>query len=109
MRRLLVVVTGVTLILFFIAVGFGADFQVRTGPDAPVEEMAWLNVAFLTVVVGLLAWGLAALLDRVKSGRVIWTVVALVVMVVSFGLLGPSSTSTSGESFGRVPCTSCSD
>ena len=39
MRRLQVV-SGVvvTLILFFIAVGLGADLQVRTGPDEPVEE-----------------------------------------------------------------------
>lgn len=86
MRRLQVVVTGVvvSLILFFIAVALGADLQIRIGSSGPIEEMTWVNVVIFTLVAGLLAWGLAALLDRVRRGRTIFTVVALFVLVVSF-------------------------
>lgn len=65
-----------TLVLFLIATGFGADLQVRTGQDAPIEEMVWSDVVLITAVPGVLAWGLAAVLDRVTNGRIIWTVVA---------------------------------
>lgn len=96
--RLPVILAGVvaTLVLFFIATGFGADLQVRTGQDAPIEEMVWSDVAFVTVVSGVLAWSLAALLDRVRNGRIIWTVVALVVLVASFGLFAQLDLDTAG-------------
>jgi len=97
-KRLPVIVAGVvaTLVLFFIATGFGADLQVRTGQDAPIEDMVWSDVVLITVVPGVLAWGLAALLDRGRNGRVIWTLVALIVLVVSFGLFAQLDLDTAG-------------
>lgn len=98
MKRLQVIVTAVivTLVLFFIAVAAGADLQVRTGPNVDIEEMAWINVVILTVVVGLLAWGLAAILDRVKNGRVIWTAIASIVLIASFGTFAQVDLDTTG-------------
>lgn len=97
-KRLPVIVAGVaaTLVLFFIAMGFGADLQVRTGQDAPIEDMVWSDVVLITVVPGVLAWGLAALLDRVRNGRTIWTLVALIVLVASFGLFAQLDLDTAG-------------
>lgn len=97
-NRLRVIVAGVivTLILFFIAVATGAELQVRPGPDADIEEMTWINVVVLTVVAGLLAWGLAAVLDRVKNGRIIWTVISSIVLIASFGLFAQVDLDTAG-------------
>lgn len=64
----------------------GADPAVRTG--GAVQSVGPVAVVLTALVVGLAGWGLAALLDRItRRGRLIWTVIASVVLVVS--LLGP--------------------
>ena len=109
-KRLPIIVAGAvaTLVLFFIATGFGADLQVRIGQDEPIEDMVWSDVVLITVVPGVLAWGLAALLDRGRNGRIIWTLVALIVLVASFGLFAQLDLDTAGIIW-QGDCTCCSD
>ncbi len=64
----------------------GVDLTVRTGgAEQPVGPA---SVAVTSVLAGLAAWGLLALLERVTSrpGRA-WTIIAVVVLVLS--LAGP--------------------
>ena len=83
-----------SLVFFFVARAFGANLAVQT-PGGSIEDMTWINVLLFTVTSGILAIVLAWILDRFPSGRTVWTVVAAVVLVASFGLLGPLELNTS--------------
>ncbi|MEU0132166.1 MULTISPECIES: DUF6069 family protein [unclassified Streptomyces] len=76
-----------------VAVWFVADslldigLRAKTGGDK-AQEIGVASVIGATVVVGLLGWGLLAVLDRATaSARTVWTVIASVVLLLS--LLGP--------------------
>lgn len=62
-------------------------------PVADDQKIAFAQVIFVTIVVGLIAWGLLELLERVSPrAATIWLAVAVVCFLVS--LIGPF---TSGE------------
>lgn len=64
----------------------GVRLAVRSGDTTRVVGPA--SVAVVSLLVGLAAWGLLALLERVTGrARAIWIAVALVVLVLS--LAGP--------------------
>ncbi|MFC4147283.1 DUF6069 family protein [Micromonospora mangrovi] len=81
-----VVATVATVAVWLIAHALDVTLAVKTGDtrqDVPVGA-----VIAATVVAGLIGWALLALLERVTAaGRTIWTVVAVLVLLVS--LLGP--------------------
>src|SRR5680860_1867064 len=65
----------------------GIDLAVRSGA-ATVHQISSLAVTLTSLGAGFAGWGVLALLERWTSRpRLVWTVVAVVVFVVS--LLGP--------------------
>jgi hypothetical protein len=86
LRRTAVVVGGAAAALAAWVIEspvLGTDLTVR--PNSKVGPAAVVAVA---LIVGLAGWGLLALLERTtRKARVIWTVIASVVLAVS--LLGP--------------------
>jgi hypothetical protein len=68
----------------------GADLLVRTGDQTRPVGVG--SVVAISLVAGLLAWALLALLERRPGGRQRWTAVAVVLLVLS--LSGPL---TAGE------------
>jgi hypothetical protein len=77
------------LAVWFVAdVVVGVDLAVRAG--AGTQAVGPVAVLVASLAAGLVGWGVRALLDRITSrGRLVWTVVALAVLVGS--LLGPLS------------------
>jgi hypothetical protein len=66
----------------------GVDLMARPVPGAPAQVVGPPAIVIATMVAGLLAWALLAILEHVTtSARTIWTVVAVVALLVS--LLGP--------------------
>jgi hypothetical protein len=66
----------------------GIDLRARPLPGAPIAVVGPPAVASFTLLAGLVAWGLLALLERVTTpARRIWIIVAVVALLVS--LLGP--------------------
>lgn len=89
-RALLVVVSAVCGLIAWAMLGPvpGHDLIVRLGPDAPAQTVGPVAVAATALIAGLAGWAALALLERVtRRARVIWTVLAIVVLAVS--LLGP--------------------
>jgi hypothetical protein len=90
-RRVVVVVAAAVfavVLRWLLAAVAGTDFTVRSGADGPARPVGPGAVVIVALVVGLLAWGLLALLERTTGrGRVIWTWIAVPLLVVS--LLGP--------------------
>ncbi|MFR9779146.1 DUF6069 family protein [Micromonospora sp. MS34] len=88
-RRSLAVLaaTAATLVVWIVAVPLaGVDLVARTGGAEQTVTPVAVGVA--TLVVSLAGWGLLALLERFTArARAAWTVVALMVLLVS--LLGP--------------------
>jgi hypothetical protein len=74
-----------TIALWIVALVFDIDMRVDPENGQPPGEIALPFAAGMALVVALLAWGLRALLGRFTrhAGR-IWTVVAGVVLLVSF-------------------------
>lgn len=79
--------TTATLAGWVIAVPLaGVDLVADSG--GTVQRVTPVAVAVATLLAGLAAWGLLALLERLTTrARPVWTVVALVVLLLS--LLGP--------------------
>lgn len=64
-----------------------ADWPVATVGDDD-QTIGFVPVILVTLVVGLVAWGLLTLLDRITANaRTVWTAIAVIVLLVS--LLGP--------------------
>lgn len=75
----------------------GVDLTVRQGPDATPQEVGPAAIVLVSVLAGLAAWGLLAVLERLRSGaRRTWTVLAVVVLVLS--LTGPVTAGTTTTS-----------
>jgi hypothetical protein len=73
---------------WLIAHGVGAQLAVHQG-DA-VQPVGLPAVIVVSLIVGLLGWALLAVLTRtLRRGRLVWTIVASGVFLVS--LLGPLS------------------
>jgi hypothetical protein len=93
--RLLAVAGAVlaALLLWIVAVPVaGVDLQATTGPGSTrLEPVPVVAVVATSLLVPLAGWGLLALLERLFSrGRTVWTILACVVLLVSYGgpLLG---------------------
>ncbi|EST37946.1 hypothetical protein N566_10140 [Streptomycetaceae bacterium MP113-05] len=90
-----IVATLVTAAVWFVArVGFDVEVIAKTGASETKVQLP--SVIIATVVSGLLGWGLLELLERkASSPRTVWTIVAVVVLVLSvFG--GPLGGLTTG-------------
>lgn len=86
----------VTLAVWAIAVPIaGVDLLVHSGGSATETEVGPAAVVIVTLLAGLAAWGLLAVLERVTPrARTIWTAIAVAVLVIS--LAGPLSGVTAG-------------
>ena len=74
------------LVVYFIARAVAGDLVVKTGDST--QTVGAVAVVVTVLFVSLLGWGLLALLERFTAkGRTIWTVVAIVFLLLS--LLGP--------------------
>jgi hypothetical protein len=98
-RRLLAVLLAVaaTLVLWVVEVPLlGIDLHARPTPGAHAELVGPPAIIFFTLVAGLVAWGLLALLERfTPQAAKVWTVVAVVVLLASLaGPLGGAVTAT---------------
>jgi len=88
------VVAAVLLWVLAVPVG-GADLLTETAADNPPTEVTIVAVIISTLLLGLVGWGLLALLERFTAkGRKVWTIIAAVVLVVSFA--GPATATTTG-------------
>lgn len=78
------------------------EFPVATvGGDE--QTIGFPQVILVTVLVGLVAWGLLALLERTTAhARMVWTMIAVVVVVLS--LLGPIGSGANTSSTVVLAC-----
>jgi hypothetical protein len=64
----------------------GIDLRARPVPGAPPVVVGPLAIAFVTLLAGLVAWGLLAVLERLTSRvQTVWVIVAVVVLLISLG------------------------
>ena len=79
--------TAATLVVWVAAVPLaGVDLTARSG--ATDQQVTPVAVGVVTLVAGLAAWGLLALLERFTGrARAVWAGIAVVVLLLS--LLGP--------------------
>lgn len=76
---------------FFIAQLVDAEPKVMIGMDGDPEAMSWYHVLIFTVVLSVVAWLLAWFLQRFETGRIIFTVIGVIVFMgafIPFGQLG---------------------
>jgi len=98
--RALAVVGAIALaVLVWLVAGplFGAEMTVQDNNDPPkIMEIGFGPILFMATVFSLLGWGSIALLERLtRHGRLIWTVLATALLLLSFvPLLGPMSAGT---------------
>ena len=77
----------------------GVDLAVHTGDT--VDHVGPVAVGATCIVVALAGWGLLALLERFTArSRLIWTIIAAAVFVVS--LLGPAGGVDASATLGLV-------
>jgi hypothetical protein len=87
-RRVAVVLvaTVVALVVWALATkAFGVSFESPGYGSTPAQTIEVVWVFVVPIVVGLAGWGLLAVMQRVwpTSGRRIWTVIAVVVLLLS--------------------------
>ncbi|MEU5545503.1 DUF6069 family protein [Streptomyces sioyaensis] len=77
--------TAATLVVWVIAaVLLGVQLDVRMKPGDAVQHIGPAAVVIAGLVVGLAAWALLALLERLtQRARQVWTAVAIVVLALS--------------------------
>lgn len=97
-RRLLIVLLAIVATLIVWAVEaylLGIDLHARPVPSAAAQAVGPPAVASATLLAGLVAWALLAILERVTpSGRTVWVAVAVVALLVS--LAAPLSGAITG-------------
>lgn len=97
--RTLAIAAAVVVNVIILTIGrlINGEFPVGTAGNDN-QTIGFAPVIVVTVVVGLVAWGLLVLLTRMTSRpRAIWTGIAIVIFVLSlFGPLG-SDTNTSSK------------
>jgi hypothetical protein len=87
--RAMAIVDAIILNVIILIVGRLAtgDWPVATVGDDD-QTIGFIPVILVTLIVGLVAWGLLALLERATgNAKTIWTAIAVVVFLLS--LLGP--------------------
>lgn len=87
--RAMTIVDAIVVNVIILIVGrvVNGEFPIATvGSDD--QTIGFAQVIVVTVLVGLVAWGSLALLERMTSrAKAVWTAIALIVFVLS--LLGP--------------------
>lgn len=86
-RRTLIVLLAIVATLIVWAVEaylLGIDLQARPVPGAAAQAVGPPAVASATLLAGLVAWALLAILERVtRSGRTVWVALAVLALLVS--------------------------
>jgi hypothetical protein len=82
--------TAAAVAIWIVATLAGAALTVSFGAGQPIQKVTVVNVVVAALVGSLAGWGLLALLRRFTAkARAIWTVIAIVVALLSLG--GPLS------------------
>jgi hypothetical protein len=85
-RSAVVVLAGALAALAVWAVAvpaLGVDLSARMGPT--VQAVGPVLIAVETIVAGLVAWGVRALIERfTRRARTIWLTLATIILVISF-------------------------
>lgn len=85
--------TAAAVAIWIVATVAGADLTVSIGSQ-PTQKVTVVNVIVAALVGSLAGWGLLALLRRfTNNARAIWTVIAVVFLMLSLG--GPLSATAS--------------
>ena len=94
--------TAAAVAIWIVATLAGAELTVSFGPGQPIQKVTVVNVVVAALVGSLAGWGLLALLRRfTANARAVWTVIAIVVALVSLG--GPlSATASAGTKVSLV-------
>ena len=86
--------TAAAVAIWAIATAAGAELTVSFGPGQPIQKVTVVNVVVAALVGSLAGWGVLALLRRFTAKpQAVWTVIAIVVALVS--LAGPLSATAS--------------
>lgn len=83
------IATFAPLIIWILAVPLGGvHLDVKFGQGQPLQTITPANILVVAAIVSLLAWTLLAVLERVRasaaSARRLWSILAGVVLVLSF-------------------------
>jgi hypothetical protein len=82
--------TAAAVAIWIVATLAGAELTVSFSAGQPIQKVTVINVVVAALVGSLAGWGLLALLRRfTTNARAIWTVIAIVVALLSLG--GPLS------------------
>ena len=86
--------TAAAVAIWAVATAAGAQLTVSFGPGQPLQKVTVVNVVVAALVGSLAGWGVLALLRRFTAKpQAVWTVIAIVVALVS--LAGPLSPTAS--------------
>jgi len=78
--------TAAATAIWAVAATAGVDLTVSFGFGQPVQKVTVVNVVVAALVGSLAGWGLLVLLQRFTAkARAIWTIVAMLVAVLSLG------------------------
>lgn len=91
---IIVVATAAALVVYGLIRGLWLEPMAKRGGGGEEEPVTWVMVAFTTFVAGLLAWGVATLLERAGKARW-WPFVGSTALAIS--MIGPTYQSD-GES-----------
>ncbi|MFA1548117.1 DUF6069 family protein [Actinomadura chokoriensis] len=81
--------------LYLAASAAGTDFLLTDPGKTESHHLIVAEIAVFTLVFGLLGWGAMALLERLtRHARVVWSVLAAAVLVLSFVPIGLEQAST---------------
>ena len=94
--------TAAAVAIWAVVTAAGAELTVSFGPGQPIQKVTVVNVVVAALVGSLAGWGLLALLRRFTAhARAVWTVIAIVVALLS--LAGPlSATASTGTKVALV-------
>ena len=104
-RALIVLVAIVaTLVVWAVeALLLGIDLRARPFPGVAAQVVGPPAIATTTLLAGLAAWALLAILERVSpSGRTVWIAVAVVALLVS--LAGPLGGGVTASAAAGLAC-----
>lgn len=93
-----------TLLIWLIADPLaGVDLTVRSGAGNDVQQIGPASVAFASLLAGLAAWGLLAVLERLaRRPRMTWTVIASTTLALS--LAGPIGLGQTNSAVAMLIC-----
>ncbi|WP_331765767.1 DUF6069 family protein [Embleya sp. NBC_00896] len=81
--------------MFTVAAALGTDFEITDPGKSEAHRFVAPEIAVFTLVVGLLAWGTLAVLERfTRSAKTIWAVLAGTVLLLSFVPIGLEQATT---------------